>query len=872
MGESTQHRLAAGPNVSNNPLASRALCCAFVLLLSACVDDGLNVDSGSSSDSNSAPVEVSLGGDTAPSEPTPPSGECLDDSDCATSGAPPCQRAVCREQACIFVVADDQAPCEDGNPCTVDTFCASGSCGGGRATACNDGNPCTVDTCDPLTGCSYAASAPGGVCDDNDPCSLNDTCLEGTCIGTADPECACEVDDDCVKHEDDSLCNGSLRCLDSTCRLDPSTAVTCPPSDGCAVTACQPSTGACVTQAAPNGTGCDDGNPCTVDDRCAESICEGSPGACPCSADDDCAVLQTESYDLCQGPLRCAASGLCAPDASQAVTCPTDDDPTDCINVQCNPGTAVCATVHLQDGSDCEGGDPCSPVGACKAGQCIVPTASCDDGDPCTDDSCAGEAGCLHNALSGGACSDNDACTHGDQCYDGQCLGGSAVVCDDNNPCTLDKCVSGLGGCTVEPLEDGLDCQPLDLCMRVGQCLQGSCTGGVPTTCAAASPCTTIQCLADTGCIEEPVEDGAACEDGDACTQTGVCQDGTCGTVPMACNDDNPCTMDSCSAGACEYTDLVDGSDCDTGNACEEDASCTSGLCQGAIPTTCEPGPCHVKGCDPSTGACVVTHVSENGANCGATNGCQLPGLCTNGECLGVTEVSCDDGDACTADLCQPEFGLCKHSPAMCPPDPAAPCSIAACDPDLGCTLVEDLTCNTETLIWFNDFECSESDLWSWGEELGHPLFQLTQSSPATGALTAGCQATIDVASEAVATDTPWTSSMVSQEFALPTGYEGPLTIRFWQAWEWEGVGMNEDIERRLQLLDAEMLVIESQPLSDEAVAWGTWMYEEVIFNVTSSGAHRLALTLTSKPTDAALGCRWRLDHVVVFTSAALTP
>ncbi|MGB0588978.1 MAG: hypothetical protein ACPGU1_04780 [Myxococcota bacterium] len=840
----------------------------LVVLLGAC--GGVSQDSeaadavGASIADSGTPAGREL---SSPTEALTPvqTAECLSDGDCGASEPPSCHSFVCVNQLCVLTVSDDQTPCEDGNPCTLDTFCIEGACGGGRATTCNDGNPCTMDACDPITGCSHTPSPSGGACDDNDPCSLDDACFEGVCTGDLAPECVCEDDTDCTEHEDDNLCNGSLSCIEGGCRLNPSTVVTCPPSEGCLLTVCQPSTGACATQDAPNGTGCDDGNPCTTDDRCSEGACEGSAGACPCEVDDDCAVLQTESYNLCQGPLHCSQDRVCTPDPSHAVTCPADDDPTDCVDVACSPGTGMCATFFVQDGAECEGDNPCSPLGVCQTGLCVAPDALCDDDNPCTEDTCAGDAGCVYTPLTGVPCADDDACTGDDMCTEGLCVSGPAIVCDDNNPCTLDKCVSAAGGCTAEPLEDGLTCQPNNLCLLPGECALGSCIGGAAVVCDDASPCTMIQCLPAHGCVEEPATDGSMCEDENPCTQTGTCEAGSCSTVPMACNDDNPCTMDSCQEGACTHTALADGSGCDTGNACDQEATCESGVCQGAVAVICEPGLCDVKSCDPATGACVVTHTSPDDTNCGGGDACQLPGVCEDGTCEGMADVSCDDSDACTVDACQSEFGLCKHTETLCPPDAQSPCAVAGCDSTAGCTLIEDDNCHDASLLWFNDFSCSDDGVWDWGASLGHPLFELTSTAPTAGALAEGCQAHISIPATAIASDTPWTSSLVSEAFALPPDYAGPLSVRFWHALEWEGSSVNDDIERRLQLLDANSQVIESQPLTYSDTAWGAWVQEEVTFDLVSGEATHIALTLTSKPTDATLSCSWTIDHVVVF-------
>ena len=52
-----------------------------------------------------------------------------------------------------------------------------------EGTPCDDGNECTEDTCNGLEGCIYIFLT-GPTCDDGDPNTINDTCVNGDCIGT----------------------------------------------------------------------------------------------------------------------------------------------------------------------------------------------------------------------------------------------------------------------------------------------------------------------------------------------------------------------------------------------------------------------------------------------------------------------------------------------------------------------------------------------------------------------------------------------------------------------------------------------------------------------------------------------------------------
>ena len=100
--------------------------------------------------------------------------------DCAESGM------ICVDGLCISACT---LPCDDGNPCTVDT-CEAGDCIFTPSdAACDDGDVCTVNTCT-VDGCDSTALA----CDDLDPCTL-DACLpEQGCVHASDGLPCCNDD------------------------------------------------------------------------------------------------------------------------------------------------------------------------------------------------------------------------------------------------------------------------------------------------------------------------------------------------------------------------------------------------------------------------------------------------------------------------------------------------------------------------------------------------------------------------------------------------------------------------------------------------------------------------------------------------------
>ena len=88
----------------------------------------------------------------------------------------------------------DGLVCDDDNACTENETCLLGSCVGipvANDTPCDDGNACRgPDTCQAGT-CTAAALADGTPCADGNPCSRPDTCQAGTCVGTS-PVLSCK--------------------------------------------------------------------------------------------------------------------------------------------------------------------------------------------------------------------------------------------------------------------------------------------------------------------------------------------------------------------------------------------------------------------------------------------------------------------------------------------------------------------------------------------------------------------------------------------------------------------------------------------------------------------------------------------------------
>jgi hypothetical protein len=193
--------------------------------------------------------------------------------------------------------------CSDGNSCTLDV--GAWDPGLGRCACVSRPIVCTAldqchetGTCDPATGqCSNPVKPDGSACADGNACTLSDTCQAGSCVGADRVTCAatdqCHETGTCdpatgqcsnpVKPDGSGCADGNACTLSDTCQAgscvgaDP---VTCAASDQCHEPgACNPADGQCSEVPSPDGTACDDGDALTIGDHCVSGVCSGKPPA-----------------------------------------------------------------------------------------------------------------------------------------------------------------------------------------------------------------------------------------------------------------------------------------------------------------------------------------------------------------------------------------------------------------------------------------------------------------------------------------------------------------------------------------------------------------------------------------------------------------
>jgi hypothetical protein len=359
----------------------------------------------------------------------------------------------------------------------------------------------------------------------------------------------------------------------------------------------------------------------------------------------------------------------------------------------------------IPDGTACADTTVCNGAETCQAGLCRVGTAlDCNDANPCTSDSCDATLGCRHTAVGNGTpCSDGNACNGAEQCQGGACASGVPLVCNDGNTCTTDSC-DPVAGCRFTAIPDGSTCGDGNVCNGAETCQSGACRAGTPLTCTDGNRCTSDTCDPATGCRYTGLGDGASCSDGNLCNGLETCQAGACtsGTA-VNCNDNSYCTTDLCSpTTGCYHTPVVNGASCSDSNPCNGIEVCQGGVCAAGTPLNCnDSNPCTADSCT-AAGGCQQTAVA-NGTVCSDGNTCNGLETCQNGACAQGTSLSCNDTNPCTTDSCDAQTG-CRFTAVA---DGTACPDADLCD---GAEACQGGTCSAGTPVACNDGNACTQD------------------------------------------------------------------------------------------------------------------------------------------------------------------
>ena len=150
----------------------------------------------------------------------------------------------------------------------------------------------------------------------------------------------------------------------------------------CYESVCNLSTLTCDVKQSANGSDCDDGVFCTVDEKCHNGTCDGGTAkTCettnPCATatcdtvTDACKEVPAAEQSHCASPNPCAVYGLCI--GGDCLDVPKDCAglTTECSTGQCDMTTGDCVAMPTNDGDPCTGGSFCETDKVCTSGACM---------------------------------------------------------------------------------------------------------------------------------------------------------------------------------------------------------------------------------------------------------------------------------------------------------------------------------------------------------------------------------------------------------------------------------------------------------------------------------------------------------------------
>ncbi len=601
---------------------------------------------------------------------------------------------------------------------------------------------------DPCLACDDGASwlawspAPGGACDDGDPCTWGDTCQTGSCLGAAHD---CASDDPCWT----GVCDGGGQCR--------WTATVAPCDDGNACTMSDVCVnGMCAGAPLSEGSPCEDGRACTTGDRCTSGACVG---AAPPTCDDglDCTLKGCDDgpgFVPVDGPFEdiSATGALVGTDSVQPTLVPvplrfdfpflgsirtvawpspwgalrltgttdTPDDPGAAPSGLCPPDPRLPDGLVAAYWTDLY----CDPAEGCQIRWQVLGTApdrrlvvqwtrarqGGEAGTSLTFQVALFEGGAIELRYLKAVGMNGDRAAAGIQAGTGGFARGARLACTG-------AWTSAGKGYRYDP-------------GRAWTCrftpVEGACV--VDGTCHAdgdadpSNPCRVCR-RGETAWAWSL----AACDDGDPCTQGESCHLGDCrGTPnecrPTACQKTSICdgsggciteprpAGSSCGAAWCDGDRFQDAPGCDGEGACVPGTmrecapfGCRDGACLDACtgPKDCAIG----ARCVLAKGACQAP--AQDGESCTADDDC-LGGHCENGFC-------CPFGDCCASPLdCQAtgsgdpscaDPATCQSTfrPAFCTQDGRCEAGDPV-DDDSGCGNTVRQDCG-----WYRDHTCDGS-------------------------------------------------------------------------------------------------------------------------------------------------------------------
>ena len=426
----------------------------------------------------------------------------------------------------------------------------------------------------------------------------------------------------CTGDNPSCMSSGSVWCPDG------STGIYCVGSETCSPGTAPPPAVTCSGGASPGSVevqACGSGTCAGSQTRtCGSTGSWGGWSACSsdgnnCSDGNSCTVGDSCSGGSCSSGPNSPVNGTCS---TFSATCGSWS--FTCDAAHCGQTPTRSCTYNLATTASCGGSNPScggyTESGA-TCGACAQPRCSDNPPNICgTYPNCSAPSGC-DNAC--GSTKTLDAC--------GTCGGNvSSITCNAPNPTACGQTTTGTDSCGETCVKSSPSC---------GQCTSDS-------ACGDGNICTTDTCV-------NPGTPSSYCSHPTLAGTHSQCSGTTCSSVA---NTSTSCT------GTCTNNTQCGGCVANTGTACNDGNSCTTGetiQCSGAcgggvnVPTSSNWSSWSAWSVC-SNGSQTRTRTCQGTATCGGSNNCI--GSSTETQSCGTIRcfdsTGCDDNNSCTSDVC----------------------------------------------------------------------------------------------------------------------------------------------------------------------------------------------------------------------------
>ena len=632
----------------------------LVLMAVGCSDDpqadSAPADVAASTDAAETPQDQASSADTGEIDA---SSECPGGAFCACQSNDECDGGLC-----IETPAGRQCAAKCVEDCPGGFVCRTVPNGSDSATICV---PAWGKTCRPCnTAADCAALGHGGAqcvnygtlgafcgvgCETSKDCPVGSTCKDATSIsGATSKQCVRVKGPGAPAGALFGVCDCSPAARTSkastTCWLDDPEAATARRCKG-VLQCADDGLGSCDVispkqcedaqcEAEQDGKTCDDQDPCTENDRCANNVCTPGADLCACHVDADC--QGAADADLCAGQRYCDTGAVpyaCKLNAGTVVECAHAGN-TACLLNTCDPKTGTCSPVALPTKTTCDDGDVCSAGDHCQDGSCL---AGPDDLCAChTTADCAMQE-------DDSVCNGTLYCDKSSGLYACKINPATVVSCPQSQTgtCSTNACQEASKTCKIVPANDGGACDDGFACTKNDFCAAGAC---VPAS---------VQCQCQTSADCAKYDDNDLCNGVLFCDKEGefpACKHNPASVVVCPKASDTACAINTCQPvdGSCKPIAVAQKKPCDDGNTCSTGDHCAQGVCA------------------PSANTCSCTKDEdcapyEDGDSCNGLMFCDLAvGGCTLNPASMVTCTTVGN-TACRAKQCQPKTGQCTEVP-----------------------------------------------------------------------------------------------------------------------------------------------------------------------------------------------------------------